>query len=187
MSCGCNEDVKKPENAYGKVLNVDFLFLDEKVCAPCGGTGQSLSQAVEMLREPLMASGIDLQITKIHVADKNIAIAEQFLSSPTIRINGKDIDPARTEDDCPSCASLTGDETPVTCRTWHWRGEVYQAAPLGKIIEEIMSAALVSLAQIEECCDDNCCIEVDEVTNYALPENLERFFAAQPEHPSVSS
>ncbi len=173
MGC-CEKNAGTTNNLAGKTLKVGFLFLDESVCEPCGGTSKAIVEAVEMLVKPLKSMCIDLQVEKIHVADKEIAIAEKFLSSPTIRVNGKDIDPARTEDDCPTCGTLAGDATSVSCRTWHWRDEVYQAAPIGKVVEEIMAAALYS-PDNEDCdCNDN-----KEASDFELPDNLKNFFEAR--------
>ncbi len=174
MSCGCETKVAKTSNSADTTLKVDFLFLDESVCAPCGGTSKALTDAIDMLAQPLKSMGIDLQVEKIHVVDQDVAVAEKFLSSPTIRVKGKDIDPARTEDDCPTCGTLAGDATSVSCRNWHWRGKVYQAAPVGKIVEAIMDAALPSSKSAADCCRE---AEDDEV--YMLPENLKGFFAAR--------
>jgi len=177
MTCGCNETTKSSnpsETVQDKHLKVDFLFLDETTCAPCGGTADALSNAIDLILPALDAMGISLSVEKIHVADKGIAVTEGFLASPTIRVDGTDIDPARTEDDCPSCGTLTGDLVSVSCRTWHWQDKVYQAAPVGKIIEEIMSAALLKSIVVENCCNLG-----EPEAEYTLPDNLDRFFKAR--------
>ncbi len=112
--------------------------------------------------------GVTLRVNKTHMVDRKTAIAHAFLSSPTIRVNGVDIDPARTEDDCPSCGTLTGDKVAVDCRTWHWRGEVYKAAPVGKILEEVLAAHRAP---------DACC--GSDTPAYTLPDNLDGFFTAR--------
>ncbi len=173
MAC-CETNTGMTGNPAGKTLKVDFLFLDESICEPCGSTSKAIAEAIEMLDKPLKSMGIDLQVEKIHVADKEIAIAEKLLSSPTIRVNGKDIDPARTEDDCPTCGTLAGDATSVSCRTWHWQGKVYQAAPIGKVVEEIMAAALYSPDNKDCGCNDS-----KDARDFELPDNLKNFFKAR--------
>lgn len=161
-------------------LVVDLLFLDEETCAPCGGTAKALAEAETILKAPLKALGVALEIRKIHVADADIAIAQKFLSSPTIRVAGTDIDPARTEDDCPSCGALTGDSVSVSCRSWHWRGEVFQVAPVGRIVESILSQA--RSMQNSDCCESNCCGGVEDAkmdVPYIMPQNLVSFFEAR--------
>lgn len=155
-------------------VKIDFLFLDESVCKPCGGTSEALSTAFDLLKGPLDSIGINMELRKIHVTSEEVAVSEEFLTSPTIRVNGKDIDPAQTEDDCPTCGDLAGGKTPVTCRNWHWHDKVYDVAPVGKIVEEIMKAA-VSMGEKPE----NCCSETEQEKSYTLPENLKGFFAAK--------
>lgn len=174
MSCGCKTDAAKTSDSTDIVLKVDFLFLDDKVCVPCGSTAQTLSEAAGMLTEPLRSMGVDLVVEKIHVADLKAAEGQKFLSSPTIRVNGRDIDPARTEEDCPTCGDLAGGRTSVACRNWHWRDKVYQSAPVGRIVEAIMEAALPLNKSIEDCCR-----EAEDDEDYVMPENLKRFFATQ--------
>lgn len=167
-----------------KVLEIDFLFLDEKVCEPCGGSADALSKAVDLVEAPLKNMGIVTKVNKIHVLNHKIAVAEEFISSPTIRVNGKDIDPEQTEVDCPSCETLAGGNISVDCRTWHWQNEVYQSAPIGKIVEEIMAAAVLLSAGGGNCCIKTCCSEdIPDDTNvspgFILPDNLKVFFDAR--------
>ena len=176
---------KKTEMNAAKTLVVDLLFLDEETCVPCGGTAKTLAEAANILKEPLHSLGVTLEIRKIHVVDADMAIAEKFLSSPTIRVAGVDIDPARTEEDCPSCGSLAGDAVSVTCRNWHWRDEVFQAAPLGKIVESILSEARRLAAKDNDCCESSCCGGADDTGAakvYVMPDNLVSFFKARASH-----
>jgi len=171
-------------NPTDKVLEIDFLFLDESVCEPCGGTADALSKAVDLVETPLKNINIVTQVNKIHVLDQKIAIAEEFISSPTIRVSGKDIDPAQTEDDCPSCGTLAGDNISVDCRTWHWQGQVFHSAPVGKIVEEIMSAAVLLAAGDGNCCVKTCCSDdsagvTEASSEFVLPDNLKVFFDAR--------
>lgn len=180
MSCGSEKTEPNAVDQGDAVLVVDLLFLDEETCAPCGGTAKTLAEAENILKEPLKSLGVELEIRKIHVVDAEIAIAQKFMSSPTIRVSGVDIDPDRTEDDCPSCGSLTGDAVSVTCRNWHWRGEVYQAAPVGRIVESVLSEA--RRMQNSDCCESSCCGGVEDAEMqepYVMPQNLVSFFEAR--------
>src|SRR5688572_3803150 len=63
-------------------------------------------QAAErMLRDVLAAERVDAEIVRIEVADEEIGKAECFPGSPTIRIDGRDIEPGWEPcDDCtPRC------------------------------------------------------------------------------------
>ena len=174
MGC-CNEAKSNVEMKNGTSdLLVEFLFLDEDVCQPCSGTARALEEAVQITSAPLVAMGLTLQISKIHIINQEKAITHKFLSSPTIRINGKDIDPARTEGECGSCGELAGGKTTVNCRNWDWRGEVYQNAPIGKIVEAILEAAVKATKTGIESGDSKV---TDD--HYVIPQNLEGFFQAR--------
>lgn len=156
------------------ILNLEFLFLDESVCKPCGGTGQALDEAVAVTAAPLAALGIALNVDRIHVATREAAIRYQLLTSPTIRLDGVDIDPELTEGECGSCGDIAGGQTTVNCRTWHWKGEVYSSAPTGKIVEAILNAATA-----RNQASSGCCGATSEKEAYSLPGNLEGFFQAR--------
>ena len=74
--------------------------------------------------------------------------------------------------ECASCGEIAGEQTTVTCRTWHWKGEVYSSAPVGKIVESILNAATAGTRETSACCSDTG-------DAYALPENLDGFFRAR--------
>lgn len=174
MGC-CGQTNTNDNKITGKSdLLVQFLFLDEDICKPCSGTAEALDEALEITSAPLAAMGVELKVEKVHVIDKEEAVLRKLLSSPTIRINGEDIDSALTEGECGTCGDLAGGKTTVNCRTWEWRGEVYQTAPVGKIVESIMDAAVSATKTQSACCSG----EVTE-DDYVIPENLEAFFVAR--------
>ena len=70
MSCECKSTTLHSSNKADLTLKVDFLFLDDSVCVPCGNTAQALSEAVDMLIPPLGTMGINLSVEKIHVTDQ---------------------------------------------------------------------------------------------------------------------
>ena len=66
------------------------------------------STAVERLREVLAEANVSAEIVEIKVADDDQARALGFLGSPTIRINGVDIEPA----------ARAGCQPGMSCRTY---------------------------------------------------------------------
>src|SRR5262245_56211155 len=66
------------------------------------------SIAVERLREVLAEENVSAEIFEINVADDDQARAIGFLGSPTIRINGVDVEPA----------ARTGRQPGMSCRTY---------------------------------------------------------------------
>jgi hypothetical protein len=180
MSCGCTptSDRNTAQKSGERTITVDFLFLDEETCVPCGSTSDNLETALKAMELPLQEMDVTIEVNRIHVATREIAIREQFVSSPTIRVNGVDIDPSVTEGNCETCGEIAGNDTKVNCRTWEWRGEVSNAAPVAKIMSEVMNAALAGGQTSANCCAS----ESDDKTRkaaYTIPENLTGFFNAR--------
>lgn len=167
---GCNTpgttvDEKTEAQAMKKILNVDLLVIDLTSCERCVPTGDQLKKAIGLLTPVAEALGIELKHHEIVVQTPQEAREYALLSSPTIRLNGRDIEQDIRESLCESCGDLTDNNTMVGCREWHYRGKVYFAAPLPLLVEAIMSAMLdidrppVVPAPLSE-----------------LPENLQRYF-----------
>lgn len=170
--CGCN--VTQPEVASDKagetlakrkVLNIDLLVIDLETCKRCVPTGDQTKTAVKLLQPVAEGLGIELRHNEIVVQTTAEAKANALLTSPTIRLNGRDIAQDIRESACESCGDLTNN-TSVDCREWNYRGKVFPAVPLPLLIEAIMVAMqniddlpLVVPAPLEE-----------------LPENLQRYF-----------
>lgn len=167
IDCGCSSSDADAAAAHKakKVLSIDLVVIDLTTCKRCVPTGDQLRRAVHLLEPVAEALGIELKYRSIVVQTPQEAKAHALLSSPTIRLNGRDIDQDIRESLCESCRDLTANSIPVDCREWHYRGRVYNAAPLPLLIEAIMCAMLdidrppVVPAPIE-----------------TLPENLQRYF-----------
>ncbi len=156
----------KMEQMSRKVLNVDLLVIDLSVCERCVPTGDQLRSAVNLLAPVAEALGIDLRYHEIVLQTPEEAREHALLSSPTIRLNGRDIAQDIHESECESCGDLTINNTSVDCREWHYRGAVYFAAPKPMLVEAIMGAM----------------VKIDEFSPVVpaplteLPENLRRYF-----------
>lgn len=148
-----------------RTVTVEFLYLDTEVCTRCGGTGGHLAEAIERVTPAYEALGIGLERVDIHVTGPELAVNHRFLSSPTIRVDGRDIAGDLAESECGDCGRLGGLSS-VECREWRWRGETFTAAPTGLIVEALLRAAV----------DEP--VEADEAP-YTLPDNLRRFFEAR--------
>ncbi|MCM1567236.1 MAG: DUF2703 domain-containing protein [Dehalobacter sp.] len=146
-------------------LDIEFLFLDLNVCVPCRGTDSSLEEAISEVSSVLEATGIEVDVRKIHVQSEEQALELGFVSSPTIRINGQDIQLEVRESLCESCGDLCGDD--VDCRVWFYRGKEYSVPPKGLIIEAIL----------REVYKDECAAIPARPAE--LPDNLKKFFAAR--------
>jgi hypothetical protein len=161
-SCGCEEQ----NYAIEKKIIIDFMYLDLSICTRCQGTEDSLEEAIEDVAKVLELAGAEVVVNKIHIDSKEKAIQYRFESSPTIRINGKDIQLEMRESLCESCGDLCGDE--VDCRVWVYKGKEYNVLPKAMIIDAIL----------REVYGDNKARLNDRVDReaYQLPENLRRFF-----------
>jgi hypothetical protein len=93
-------------------------------------------------------------------------LALGFVSSPTIRLNGRDIQLDVRENLCESCGDLCGED--MDCRVWVYQGKEYSTPPKAMIIDAILREVYGGAAMAPQTPPK---IE-------ALPENLRRFFAA---------
>jgi hypothetical protein len=73
-----------------------------------------------LLFNVLKAAGYEITVNKISVASKELAVKYEFLSSPTIRISGNDIDMDAKKSACKDCGGLCGDS--VDCGVWMYEG-----------------------------------------------------------------
>ena len=134
----------------------------------CQGTDTSLDEAIAEVSQVLKATNINVVVNKINVTSKEQAEALQFESSPTIRVNGRDIQLEIRESLCESCGDLCGDE--VDCRVWVFQGQEYTSPPKAMIIEAILREVYGSPEKQER-----------GKKVYQLPDNLKKFFESMHE------
>ena len=105
-------------------LNVEFLWFQD---CPNHETARTL------LHDLLAARGLRMQIDDIEVPDEATGDRVRFPGSPTIRINGRDVEPG--VEDCVDC-------TP-RCRIYHTRLGL-RGIPEREWIEAAIDAALAA-------------------------------------------
>lgn len=158
--CGCQASgccaPKKPEPVV-----IDFLYLDLSVCTRCQGTEDVLREAIADVEQVLNAADLHVMVNKILIDTKDKAIEHKLMTSPTIRVNGQDIDASVKETQCESCGDLCGDD--VDCRVWIYNGEEYTVPPKALIVNAILKAVYGDVQPTGE-------------TQYTLPDNLKKFF-----------
>lgn len=147
-------------------LKIDFLYLDLEVCTRCQGTGNTLDEAIGDVANVLQAAGIEVLVNKVNVISEELAIQYQFVSSPTIRIDGRDIAMDVKENLCESCGDLCGDS--VDCRVWTWQGVEYDQPPKAMVIDAILKAVYGA--------PDSSNPETGQA--FQLPDNLHHFYTA---------
>ena len=98
-------------------------------------------QAVEHVQTALQKEHVSAEIKHVTVLDAATAIATRFLGSPSVRINGIDVEPSARSGGVPG----------VCCRT-------YRAAngPEGSPSIGLIRAAIRELAKSEE---NQCCVQ----------------------------
>ena len=154
----CQPQPKKP-------INIDFLYLDTTVCGRCQDTEKALDDAVSSVAVVLNAAGYEVNVNKVNIATRELAIQHRFVSSPTIRVNGNDIAVELRESVCEDCGDLCGDT--VDCRVWVYNGVEYTSPPKELIVDAIL----------REVYNGGQSVTRGEV--YQLPENLEIYFIAK--------
>ena len=148
-------------------IDIDFMYLDLDVCTRCQGTDASLSEAIAEVARVLEMAGVEVSLRKIHVRSEDQARELGFKSSPTIIINGRDVQEELMESACESCSDLIGGE-PCYCRVWTHEGKQFTAPPSAMIVDSILRE--VYGGSRPECCPQKP-VEV--------PDNIKRFLAAK--------
>ncbi len=149
-----------------QTIEVDFLYLDLTTCSRCRGSDAALDAAVEIVRPVLDMVGASIEVRKTLVETEEQARALGFVSSPTIKVNGRDIAGELIESSCSECGELCGCDGGVDCRVWDYRGGQHTELPTGLIVEAIL-AEVWPLGTLQS----------EETPFVDVPENLKRFFA----------
>ena len=86
--------------------------------------------AVEALREVLREEGVSAEIVEVNVGDASMARALRFLGSPSIRVNGLDVEPEMRE----------AHDYGMMCRTYAVDGR-REGLPSREMLRKAMSEA----------------------------------------------
>jgi len=156
-TCSCGGDCTAT-----KTVLIEYLYLDLQTCERCVGTDQELDEVIMALTPALALAGYVVEYRKMEMTTRELAIAHRFLSSPTIRVNGRDISATVAESDCGCCGEISG--TQVDCRVFEYGGETYEVPPKAMLAGSILAAVF----------GDNQEVQHDQA--YTLPENLRSFY-----------
>jgi len=158
-----------PATARRKI-QIDFLYVDLTACTRCIGTDAHLEEALSEVSRILEAAGVEVSVRKTLVESEEQAKAVGFFSSPTIRINGKDIALESRESRCESCEACAGN-VPVNCRVWIFQGKEFTEAPKAMIVDAILREVYGGTTSKEPPARSRKRLDV--------PENLRRFFSGK--------
>ena len=156
-----------------KILNIEFLYLDQSTCTRCVDTGARLEEALKLLEPVLKELGYEIRLRKIHVTSAAQAVALEFASSPTVRVQGKDIQLLSRESSCSDCGKICN-ASDITCREWRYGDDWFTSPPRALFVDAILRAIHAPLASPRA--PNSCCAQKPP---FELPANLKRFFAAQ--------
>lgn len=147
---------------YAKKALIEYLYLDLKTCDRCIGTDRVLDGVMLTLTPALNLAGYKVEYNKVEMKTAEISEQFKFLSSPTIRVNGRDICLSVKENSCGCCSDISG--TDVACRVFEYDGKSYEVPPKEMLAESILQA-------IFEKGESGC-----SCSDYELPVNLKQFF-----------
>ena len=155
--CSCGGDC-----APTKTVLVEYLYLDLQTGGRCVGTDQALEEVIMVLTPALALAEYSLEYRKLEMTTRELATKHRFLSSPTIRVNGRDICASVAENDCGCCGEISG--TQVDCRVFEYDGEAYEVPPKAMLAVSILAAVFGNH------------IVAEQTDDYTLPENLRSFY-----------
>ena len=167
MSAIMNAPVASP--VATRELVIDFMYLDLATCTRCRGTDANLEAALVEVGWILDAAGVDVAVRKTLVGSAEQARALGFVSSPTMRVNGRDVALELRESSCADCGEACGCDGAIDCRVWVWQGQEYTAAPTAMIVDAILREAYGGAARAV----------APTPAAADVPENLARYFAGK--------
>jgi hypothetical protein len=146
-----------------RTVAIEFLFLDLSTCGRCRGTSASIDSALAAIEDVLHATDTRVDLRRIHVRSAEQARELRFVSSPTIRVNGRDIALELIESECGEEACGCG-----PCRVWRYGGREHTEAPVGLIVDAVLAEIYGGAPRADTA-----------ETAYELPDGLARMFAAK--------
>lgn len=148
-------------NQKTRPVEIELLAIDLSTCNRCVGTLGNIEAAIETVRREL--PGTELRVKKTLIASEKEAREREFLSSPTIRVDGRDIVLETKETKCDACTDLCGCDEGTECRVWNFEGQEYTEAPPALIVAALKRALAGGKA-------------AERPAYPGVPENLKRFF-----------
>jgi hypothetical protein len=133
------------------------------------GTLKHIEKAIDIIQPVMEVMGTEVNMRRIVVESEEQARRYQFVTSPTVRVDGKDIAFETLESECESCTDLSGCDEGTSCRVWRYQGEEFTEAPVGLIVESILNAIFGDSRDA-----------IGATPTYGrVPENLRRFFRSK--------
>ena len=115
---------------------VEFLYLDRGTCERCRMTEAAVEAALAAVRPVLAVVGVGVILDRVHVDSAATAERVALEVSPTVRVDGRDVQPEFETTGC-DCG---GTET-VPCRAWRHGDRVRERPPVSLITDAVLRAA----------------------------------------------
>ena len=144
-----------------KTVQIEYLFLDLQTCDRCIGTDRVLEEVIKEITPALETAGYRVVYHKLEMSTAELAQQYHFLSSPTIRVNGREVCNSVEENKCDCCSQISG--TNVDCRVFEYDGQTYEVPPKAMLAEAVLSSVFAPFSTKECGC-------------YEMPENLKTFY-----------
>jgi len=157
-----------PSDVPADGIDIELLALDLTTCSRCQGTLANIERAIETIRPVLETTGRHVVLKKVVIESEPQARQHRFATSPTVRVNGRDIALETLESRCEDCTDLYGCDEGTSCRVWRHRGREYTEAPVGLVVEALLRETVGGGRT------GAAASEYDGV-----PDNLRRFFERQ--------
>jgi hypothetical protein len=120
------------------------------------------------VRDVLAAAGTEVEVDKVLVESAEQARELRLLSSPTLRVNGRDVTLELRESPCGSEGCTDGCGESIACRVWVHEGREHTEPPVALILDAILREIYGAIVEREV-----------DAEPYELPEILKRFFAGK--------
>ncbi len=148
-----------------KRVQIDYLYLDLKTCERCVGTDKVLDEVLEVITPALNLAGFDVVCNKVEIESEKQAYEHRFLSSPTIRINGRDICASVKENSCGCCSDISNAD--VDCRVFEYNGDFFEVPPKQMLAEAILRSLFRTADENYSC------------GGFEIPDNIKAFFTGK--------
>lgn len=130
------EDNHSLSSTENNVVCVEFLYIDNDECDPCTKAETIVEEVVFDINKLLEETGVVIKLIKTYVDSVEHAQEVGLISSPTVRIDGKDLQMDIQEKYCETCSDISGEE--INCRIWTYKEREYSILPKGMLIENIL-------------------------------------------------
>ena len=169
-------DARLIQSMTPRQIVIDFLYLDLEVCRRCIGTNQNLEDALKEVSGILQSTRVEVNVRRTLVESEEQAQKQAFFSSPTIRVDGKDIALEFRESRCEDCEECACNGE-IHCRVWVFQGHDYTEAPKAMIVDAILKAVYGGIQPPAQ----------ERPPFKDLPGDLKRFFSGKAKQKTVDA